>query len=108
VLAVAGFHKERFGCGQGLGNFMAYGDLPAGSIGDPSRFSFPRGVLLGRDLPTVHPLDPGKLAECLSHSGYDYSVGDQTSLQLLLLFSGRPRRGSTPHPAPAHLGASRL
>lgn len=80
VLAVAGFYKEWFGYGEGLGNFMAYGDYPAGSIDDPARFFFPRGVILGRDLSTVHPLDPGKIAEYVSHSYYDYSVGDQASL----------------------------
>jgi hydrogenase large subunit len=90
VLAVAGFYKEWFGYGEGLGNFMAYGDYPAGSIDDPSRFFFPRGVILGRDLSTVHPLDPGKIAEYVSHSYYDYSVGDQASLA--------PAKGETnPH-----------
>jgi len=28
VLAVASFYKEWFGYGEGLGNFMAYGDFP--------------------------------------------------------------------------------
>jgi hydrogenase large subunit len=80
VLAIAGFYKEWFGYGEGLGNFMAYGDMPAGSIDDPARFFFPRGLILGRDLSTVHPVDPGKVAEYVSHSWYDYSVGDQVSL----------------------------
>jgi hydrogenase large subunit len=90
VLAIAGFYKEWFGYGEGLGNFMAYGDLPAGGINDSARFFFPRGVILGRDLSTVHPLDPAKIAEYVSHSYYDYSVGDQASLP--------PARGETnPH-----------
>jgi Ni,Fe-hydrogenase I large subunit len=79
VQAIAGFCREWFGYGEGLGNFMAYGDLPAGSIDDPSRFLFPRGVLLGCDLSTVHPVDPARVAEYVSHSWYDYSVGDQVS-----------------------------
>jgi hydrogenase large subunit len=61
VLAIAGFYKEWFGYGEGLGNFMAYGDFPSGSINDPSDFFFPRGVLLGRDLSKVHPVDPERL-----------------------------------------------
>lgn len=90
VLAIAGFYKEWFGYGEGLGNFMAYGDLPAGGINDSARFFFPRGVILGRDLSTVHPLDPAKIAEYVSHSYYDYSVGDQASLP--------PAKGETnPH-----------
>jgi len=36
-------------------------------------------VILGRDLATVHPVDPGKIAEYVTHSWYEYSVGDQAS-----------------------------
>ena len=87
VLAIASFYKEWFGYGEGLGNFMAYGDFPSGSINDPSDFFFPRGVILGRDLATVHPVDPGKIAEYVTHSWYEYSVGDQASR--------RPAEGET-------------
>jgi Ni,Fe-hydrogenase I large subunit len=79
VLAVASFYKEWFGYGEGLGNFMAYGDLPSGSINDPAGFFFPRGVILDRDLSTVHPIDPEKIAEYVTHSWCEYSVGDQAS-----------------------------
>jgi Ni,Fe-hydrogenase I large subunit len=58
---------------------MAYGDLPAGSINDPAGFFFPRGVILNRDLATVHPLDAGKISEYVTHSWYEYSVGDGAS-----------------------------
>ena len=78
VLAIAGFYKQWFGYGEGLGNFMAYGDLPSGS-GDAAGSFFPRGVILGRDLSTVHPVDPGKIAEYVTHSWYEYSDGDQAS-----------------------------
>ncbi|MGB7167672.1 MAG: nickel-dependent hydrogenase large subunit, partial [Acidobacteriaceae bacterium] len=79
VLAIAGFYKEWFGYGEGLGNFMAYGDLPSGSINDPAGDFFPRGVILNRDLSTVHPLDPEKISEYVTHSWYEYSMGDNTS-----------------------------
>ena len=80
MLAIAGFYKEWFGYGEGLGNFMAYGDLPSGSVNDPASFFFPRGVILGRDLSTVHPVDPGKVAEYVTHSWYEYSTAIRSAV----------------------------
>lgn len=77
VLAVAGFYKDWFHYGEGLGNFMAYGDYPSGSVKDPAGFAFPRGIILNRDLSTVHALDPKNVTEYVTHSWYEYSEGDQ-------------------------------
>ena len=77
VLAVAGFYREWFSYGEGLGNFMVYGDYPSGSVHDPAGFFFPRGIILNRDLSTVHPLDPKNVTEYVTHSWYEYSEGDQ-------------------------------
>jgi len=77
VLAVAGFYRDWFEYGEGLGNFMAYGDYPSGSIHDPAGFTFPRGIILNRDLSTVHPLDTKNVTEYVTHSWYEYSEGDQ-------------------------------
>jgi Ni,Fe-hydrogenase I large subunit len=76
VLAVAPFYKEWFSRGEGLGNFLSYGDYASGNGDDPKTYLFPRGVVLGRDLTTVHPVDPSKITEFVSHSWYDYSTGD--------------------------------
>lgn len=80
VLAVAPFYKEWFGYGEGLGNFMAYGEYPATSINDPASFFLPRGVILGHDLSKVHPMDPANITEYVTHSWYDYPDGDAKSL----------------------------
>src|SRR5271165_2037429 len=77
VLAVAGFYREWFSYGEGLGNFMVYGDYPSGSVHDPAGFFLPRGIILNRDLSTVHPLDPKNVTEYVTHSWYEYSEGDQ-------------------------------
>ncbi len=77
VLAIAGFYRDWFSYGEGLGNFMAYGDYPSGSINDPAGFLFPRGIILNRDLSTVHPLDVKNVTEYVTHSWYEYSEGDQ-------------------------------
>lgn len=79
VLAIAGFYKDWFQQGQGLGNYMAYGDYTSGNIKDPAGFMFPRGILLGRDLSTVHPLDPSHVSEYVTHSWYNYAEGDQVA-----------------------------
>ncbi len=76
VLAVAGFYRDWFGRGEGLGNFLSYGDYPQGGIKDASRFFMPRGVILNRDLSKVHPFDPANVAEYVTHSWYEYSDGD--------------------------------
>ena len=77
VLAVAGFYRDWFGRGEGLGNFLSYGDYPQGGIKDSSRFFLPRGAIFNRDLSKVHPVDPGNVAEYVAHSWYEYSDGDQ-------------------------------
>jgi Ni,Fe-hydrogenase I large subunit len=76
VLAIAGFYKDWFKYGAGIGNYMAYGDYTTGSQKDPAGFMFPRGIILGRDLSTVHPVDPTHISEYVTHSWYNYAEGD--------------------------------
>jgi hydrogenase large subunit len=84
LLAVASFYKDEWGAiGGGLENYMAYGDLPTNGFDDVSSFKFPRGIILGRDLSTIHELDPkdaSQVQEFVTHSWYDYSGGDQAGL----------------------------
>ena len=83
TLAIASFYKEWASQGEGLGNFLCYGDLPSGSINDPSTFMFPRGAILGRDLGTIHEVDladSGQVQEFVTHSWYDYSTGKDKGL----------------------------
>ena len=79
LLAVASFYKDWGAVGGGLSNYLAYGDLPTNGYGDPSKFKFPRGAILNRDLSKVHEVD-GKNAEqieeYINHSWYEYSDGD--------------------------------
>jgi hydrogenase large subunit len=83
TLAIAGFYKDWGSRGEGLGNFLCYGDLPATGMHDPASFLFPRGIILNRDLKTVHPVDlnaPDQIQEFVSHSWYDYSGGKEKGL----------------------------
>ena len=83
TLAIASFYKDWFKQGEGLGNFMCYGDFPTRGLGDPSSFLFPRGVILDRDLTKIHPVDlnaPDEVQEYIAHSWYDYSGGKDKGL----------------------------
>lgn len=90
VLAVAPFYKEWFSHGEGLGNFLSYGEYPGTSVNDPAGFYFPRGVILNHDLSKVYPMDPANVTEYVTHSWYDYANGDEKALH--------PSKGETsPH-----------
>ena len=83
TLAIASFYKDWFKRGEGLGNFMCFGDLPGTSMDDPGSFFLPSGIILNRDLSTVHPLDLNnseEIQEYVSHSWYDYSAGKDSGL----------------------------
>jgi hydrogenase large subunit len=83
TLAIAGFYKDWGARGEGLGNFLTFGEFPAKSIWDTESLMIPRGVILNRDLSTIHPVDmhaDGEIQEFVSHSWYKYSVGDKTGL----------------------------
>jgi hydrogenase large subunit len=83
TLAVASFYKDWGTRGEGLGNFLCYGDLPSKSMSDPSSYLFPSGVILGRDLKTIHPVDmhnPAEIQEFVSHSWYKYKAGKDKGL----------------------------
>lgn len=82
LLAVAPYYTDWAGIGGGLRNYMAYGDLPKNGFGDPSKFKFPRGVILDRDLSKLYDVDghdPRQVQESISHSWYEYSDGDQAA-----------------------------
>jgi hydrogenase large subunit len=83
TLAIAGFYKDWAKQGEGVGNFMCYGDFPADGTDDVSKLLVPRGVILDRDISKIHELDlndPAQIQEYVSHSWYDYRDGKQTPL----------------------------
>jgi hydrogenase large subunit len=83
TLAVAGFYKDWGGRGEGLGNFLTYGDFPEKGMDDPSSYLIPSGVILNRDLTTVHDVDmhaADQIQEYVAHSWYSYSGGKDQGL----------------------------
>ena len=82
TLAIAGFYKDWAQQGEGVGNFLCYGDLPS-IVDDPSTNFFPTGIILNRDLSTFHEVDlhaEEQIQEFVSHSWYDYSGGKEQGL----------------------------
>jgi hydrogenase large subunit len=83
TLAIAGFYKDWAKQGEGVGNFLTFGDFPSRGMSDPSSYMIPSGVILNRDLSKIHPIDmnaEGEIQEFVSHAWYDYSVGKAQGL----------------------------
>lgn len=83
LLAVAPYYLDWGGIGGGLGNFMAYGDMPTNGYNDRNNLKFPSGVILGQDLSKIHEVDPtddAEIREFIERSWYEYSVGDKEGL----------------------------
>jgi len=80
VKAVASFYPEWWTLGAGHRNYMSYGALQQGNRTDESKFTFPRGIILGGDLGTVHPVDQAKITESIARSYYEYAGGNDASL----------------------------
>jgi hydrogenase large subunit len=83
LLAIAPYYLEYGGIGEGLGNFLTWGELPGDDPKDTSKFLVPRAVILNRDLKNIQVPDPNdfnKMQEFVSHSWYKYNQGDQAGL----------------------------
>jgi hydrogenase large subunit len=83
TLAIASFYKDWGAKGEGVGNFMCYGDLPNKSMFEPDSFQIPAGVILNRDLTRLHPVDlnaDDQVQEFIAHSWYTYSGGKDKGL----------------------------
>jgi len=84
ILMVGEVYKSDWGkIGGGLSNYLSYGEFPTEGYNAPDSFKIPRGIVLNRDLTTVHPIDfesPDEIKEYIYHSWYKYSKGDNAGL----------------------------
>jgi Ni,Fe-hydrogenase I large subunit len=76
LLAVASFYKEWAGYGAGVGNFLAYGEFPNDNESNTPNLWLPRGIIIGKNLGKVYPVDHMKIMEYVTHSWYEYTEGD--------------------------------
>ena len=79
LLTIASFYKEWAQWGEGVGNFLTYGDFPGrGGMADLSGLMIPRGAILNRNLSEIHEVnlhEDQEVEEFVAHSYYDYSSG---------------------------------
>ena len=80
LVAIASFYKEWASIGGGVKNYLAVGEFPEGNVDEHDKLYLPRGIILDRDLTTVHPYDPAKVKEFITSSWYEYSQGDDVGL----------------------------
>jgi hydrogenase large subunit len=85
VLAIASFYKDWFktGYGEGVGNFLTYGDFSTDGTQDPRTFLVPRGAIINRDLSHIEEVDlkaQGDIQEFVAHSWYEYQGGKESGL----------------------------
>ncbi|HLF31938.1 MAG TPA: nickel-dependent hydrogenase large subunit [Xanthomonadales bacterium] len=83
TVAIASFYKDWFTRGEGLGNFMTYGDFPSAGLDNPTSWMIPGGAILNRDLTTIHEVDlndASQIQEFVARSWYDYSSGKESGL----------------------------
>jgi hydrogenase large subunit len=83
LLAIAPYYLDYGGFGEGLGNFLTWGELPGEDNSDVSKFLVPRAVILNRDLKNIQMPDPrdfARMQEFVAHSWYDYKGGEQAGL----------------------------
>lgn len=109
TLAIASYYKEWSKLGEGIGNFLSYGDLPRGTdTFNTATLLFPRGAILDRNLSRVLPVDledPTQVQEFVSHAWYDYSIGKHKPLHP---YDGETRPNYTgPQPPYEHLDVDR-
>jgi Ni,Fe-hydrogenase I large subunit len=77
LLAVASFYKEWAGYGEGVGNYLSYGEYPNDGKPNTNDYWLPSGVIKGKDLGTVHAVEEQKVTEYVTHSWYTYAGGDE-------------------------------
>ncbi|HEC21862.1 MAG TPA: nickel-dependent hydrogenase large subunit [Chloroflexi bacterium] len=83
LLAIAPYYVEWASYGEGLGNFLSWGEFPLDDPRDASNQFVPRGVILNRDLSNIIEPDPKDFAdiqEFVAHSWYKYNAGDEQGL----------------------------
>ena len=83
LLAIAPYYLEYGAIGEGLGNFLTWGEFPGEDNSDVSSFLVPRTLILNRDLANIQEPDPrdfARMKEFISRSWYEYKDGEDAGL----------------------------
>ena len=65
--------------GEGLGNFMTFGEFPTAQMNDLDKLTIPRGAILNRDLSTIHEVDLHDPAHSLIFERWRWAALDGSS-----------------------------
>ena len=90
LLAVGGMYLKDDGyfsthalLGEGLKNFLTWGEFPGDDPLDTKGYMIPRAVILNRDLANIQEPDPRdmqKMKEFIAHSWYRYGEGENAGM----------------------------
>lgn len=83
LFAIAPYYLDYARVGEGLGNFLTWGEFPQRSFDDPASFLIPRVFIANRDLSSItepDPRDMERMQEFIAHSWYQYGTGDSAGL----------------------------
>ncbi len=83
LLAIAPYYLEYGAIGEGLGNFLTWGEFPGEDNSDVSSFLVPSTLILNRDLANIQEPDPrdfARMKEFISRSWYEYKDGEDAGL----------------------------
>jgi len=84
VMELASYYKDWFTRGEGLGNFLTFGEYPQDDSADPATNLFvPRGAILNRNLSNISPVDlraTNEVQEFIGHSWLGYTAGKTAGL----------------------------
>ncbi len=105
VLAVAGHYRDWAATGQGIGDYLAYGEFPEDDTAQPSLL-LPGGRIVKRATARTEPIDQAAIGETVAYSHYTYGGDDTASKHP---FDGRtdPRYDGPPLPYATLQGAAR-
>ncbi len=79
LVALGRFYRDWFFKGEGLGNFLVLGE-PEGDSHREGRWFVPPTFIRGRNLEGFEDVDYSEVTEYVTHSWYEYSVGDDRPL----------------------------
>lgn len=84
VIALAGYYKDWFRRGEGLGNFLTYGEYPQNDDANvASNLFIPRGAIVNRNLNSISAVDlhdTSQVQESIASSWLSYSGGKAAGL----------------------------
>jgi Ni,Fe-hydrogenase I large subunit len=71
LLLIASFYKDWAAIGEGVGNYLAYGDFPTTTSGNPADLWLPQGIVWNKQVGSpMSSFDQAQIREYIDHSWY--------------------------------------